>query len=50
MDDAPWWKIIWNGTFKFYWWPGVDVGIYKVYYNEWMLTFNFGLFSLEWSW
>jgi hypothetical protein len=44
-----WSKIIRRGTFRFYWFPRVRVGIYRCYYDGWMLAFNFGIFTLEWS-
>jgi hypothetical protein len=43
------WQIIRRGTFRFYWFPGVQIGIYRVQYDGWHLAMNFGIFALEWS-
>jgi hypothetical protein len=49
IDDVePWWRTMRHGTFRFYWMPGVRIGVYRIFYDGWILTFNFGLFSLEW--
>lgn len=44
----PWWQIIRRGSFRFYWFPDVKPGIYRDYYNGWMLAINCWVFSLEW--
>lgn len=49
FKPEPWWTTIRHGDFRFYWMPGVDIGVYRLFYNGWIITFNFGLFSLEWS-
>lgn len=45
----PWWKIIRWGEFRFYWFPGVSLGIYRDFYDGWMLAINLGICSFEWT-
>lgn len=47
--DPPWWYIVRHGTFRFYWFPGVRLGIYKRYHNGGMLAINLGLCTFEWT-
>ena len=44
----PYWQIMRRGTFSFYWFPRVYPGVYREYYNGWMLAINLVIFSLEW--
>ncbi len=49
-DDSPsYWWIMRHGTFRFYWFPGVTPGVYRVFYDGWMLAINLGVCSFEWS-
>lgn len=48
MTTKPRWQIIRDGQFEFRWFPRVTLGVYRGYYNGWMLTINPGLCSLSW--
>jgi hypothetical protein len=48
-DHPPaWWTIMWRGEFQFDWFPGVGLGVYRVWYDGWHLAINLGVFSLSW--
>lgn len=49
-DIQPWWRIVRYGTFRFYWFPGVRMGVYRMYHDGWHLTINMGFCSLSWWW
>lgn len=44
-----WSTIMRHGTYAFYWFPGVRIGVYTAYHNGWMLAINLGICSFEWS-
>ena len=49
LSHAPYWYIIRHGEFRFYLFPRVIPGVYRCYYDGWMLAVNLGIFSLEWT-